>query len=66
MCRGSLAKTWRVDVQSHQRVLMGETESTGAAGEHSKARRNEKPLQCEWMMELEDSEGRDRGSADAI
>ena len=66
MCRGCLAKTWRADVQSYQRVLMGETESMGAAGGHSKARRMEKPLLCEWMMVLEDSEGRDRACSDAI
>lgn len=45
---------------------MGETESTDAAGEHSKARRIEKSLLCEWMMWLGVSEERDRASSDAL
>ena len=40
MCRGCLATTSKADVQS-QRLLTGGTESTGAAGEGSKARRME-------------------------
>lgn len=67
MRRGCLATTSRADVQSQPQRLMGETGSTGAAGEGSKARRMEYSLLCEWMMWLRDSEGRDRaGSVDRL
>ena len=65
MRRGCLARTSRADVQSQRRVLSGETESTGAAGEGSKARRMEKSLLFEWVMWLGDAEGRDRAGSDA-
>lgn len=65
MRRGCLATTSRADVQSQPQRLMGETGSTGAAGEGSKARRMEYSLLCEWMMWLRDSEGRDRAGSEA-
>lgn len=44
MCRGCLARTSKADAQSQRPGLSGETESTGAAGEGSKARRMGKSL----------------------